>query len=81
MAVNATNVQALTKALDTSVVRFYFKKKDGSMREALGTRNLNLIPKEENPGHLQNVSDKAIVYWDLEEGAFRSVSNSSLVAI
>ena len=81
MTVNATSVRALTKALDTSVVRFYFKKKDGSMREALGTRNLDLIPKEENPGHLGDVSNKSTVYWDLEERAYRSVSNSSLVAI
>ena len=81
MAVNATNVKALTKALDTSVVRFYFKKKDGSMREALGTRNLSLIPKEEDPGHLVDTSNKATVYWDLEQRAFRSLSNSTLVAI
>jgi hypothetical protein len=51
------------------------------MREALGTRNLSLIPKEEDPGHLEDTSSKATVYWDLEQRAFRSLSNSTLVAI
>jgi len=79
MSKQKTSVDALQQTLDTSVARFHFRKKDGSVREALGTRCINLIPKGDAPSILHDTSDKAIVYWDLEQEGFRSVSVSSLV--
>lgn len=74
-------VKQLRNALSTSVVRFYFKKLDGTLREALGTRNVKLIPKAVSPKFIEDQSSKAIVYWDLEEESFRSVSVKSLAWI
>ena len=75
-------VRELRNALSTSVARFHFRKLDGSIREALGTRNTVLIPKgDHTPRSIEDQSSKAIVYWDLEEEGFRSVSVKSLVWI
>lgn len=73
-------VNALESKLETGVVRFYFTKKDGSTRSALGTRNLDLIPRGDLPSHLYNITS-AMVYWDLEACAYRSVSRSAEVEI
>ena len=74
-------VRELRNALSTSVVRFHFKKLDGTIREALGTRNVKLIPRATSPSFVEDQTSKAIVYWDLEEEGFRSVSVKSLAWI
>lgn len=74
-------VKELRDTLTKSVARFRFKKLDGTLREALGTRNVDLIPRETSPKFIEDQTSKAIVYWDLEEEGFRSVSISSLVWI
>jgi len=81
MNYSQTTVSNLINALDSSVVRFRFKKLDGSIRTALGTRNELLIPKQEEIKFIDDISNKSTVYFDLEEKAFRSFSKQAEVAI
>ena len=76
-----TTVQNLVRVLDEQVTRFQFRKKNGSLRTALGTRNEILIPKIDAPRLLDDISGKSVVFWDLEERAFRSFSKEAEVAV
>ena len=81
MNYSETSVQNLVRVLDEQVTRFQFRKKNGSLRIALGTRNEILIPKIDAPRLLDDVSTKSVVFWDLEERAFRSFSKEAEVAV
>lgn len=81
MYYSETTVQNLVRVLDEQVTRFQFRKKDGSIRRALGTRNEILIPKIDAPRLLDDVSPKSVVFWDLEERAFRSFSKEAEVSV
>ena len=65
------------KRLANGVVTFSFWKKDGSIREAKGTTNMLLIPKEDHPAALSPESVtpfSAIPFYDLDKRAWRSFS-------
>ena len=81
MYYSQTTVSNLINVLDENVTRFQFKKLDGSIRNALGTRNELLIPKEEGVTYLDDISNKSVVFWDLEEKAFRSFSKNAEVSV
>ena len=81
MYYSETTVPHLVQVLDEKVIRFQFRKKDGSMRNALGTRNEVLIPKQAQVKYLDDVSKKSFVFWDLEEQAFRSFSRDAEVSV
>jgi hypothetical protein len=81
MYYSQTTVSNLINLLDENVARFQFKKLDGSVRNALGTRNELLIPKEECIKFVDDISPKSVVFWDLEEKAFRSFSKQAEVSI
>jgi len=81
MNYSETTVQNLVRVLDEQVTRFQFRKKNGSLRTALGTRNEILIPKIDAPRLLDDISTKSVVFWDLEERAFRSFSKEAEVAV
>ena len=81
MYYSETTVKNLIQVLDENVTRFQFKKKDGSIRTALGTRNELLIPKQAQVSYLDDISDKSVVFWDLEEEDFRSFSKNAEVAV
>lgn len=78
----STTASELRNVLAQSVKRFKFVKLDGTIREALGTRDVTLIPKDvHTPKFIDDVSEKSIVYWDLDEQDFRSVSTKSFLGI
>ena len=81
MYYSETTVSNLINVLDENVTRFQFKKLDGSIRNALGTRNELLIPKEEEIKFIDDISDKSVVYFDLEARAFRSFSKNAEVSV
>ena len=81
MYYSETTVSNLINLLDENVARFQFKKMDGSIRNALGTRNELLIPKEECINMIDDISPKSVVFWDLEEKAFRSFSKTAEVSV
>lgn len=76
-----TTVPHLVRALDEQVVKFQFRKVDGSIRRALGTRNEVLIPKIDAPAYLGDISSESVVYWDLDERNFRSFSKKAEVSM
>ena len=70
------------KALNNGVIRFSFWKKDGSIREAVGTTNLVLIPLDKLPkntsyDHLPNY--QTITFFDLEKSEWRSFNIASFI--
>jgi len=81
MYYSETTVSNLVRVLDENVTRFQFKKLDGSIRNALGTRNELLIPKKAMVSYLDDISNKSVVFWDLEEEDFRSFSKTAEVSI
>ena len=81
MSYQETTSTQLREILNSGVVRFNFRKKDGSIRNALGTRNLDLIPKWTSPKHLEDISNTSIVYFDLEEQNYRSFCTNAEVAV
>ena len=81
MNYSKTTVSNLISLLDENVARFQFKKLDGSVRNALGTRNESLVPKEDEVSFIDDISKKSVVFWDLEEKAFRSFSKNAEVSV
>lgn len=82
MSYQETTTSALREILNGGVVRFQFRKKDGSIRNALGTRNVDLIPKNEYVKHVEDINEKkSVVFWDLEECSFRSLMTGVEVAV
>ena len=81
MYYSETTVSNLKRVLDENVARFQFRKKDGSIRNALGTRNELLIPKDQQVAYIDDISHKSVVFWDLEEEDFRSFSSDAEVSI
>lgn len=68
----------LRSALKNGVVRFTFLKKDGSVREAVGTlRNLEYQARTDRRG----TNPMLQVYYDLEKGAFRCFKRENLMSI
>ena len=64
-------VQTLRKNFET---KFKFQKKDRTEREARGTLNFDMIPKESTPKGTQTWEDPddIVKYWDLDKEAWRS---------
>lgn len=60
--------------LRTGIWRFSYFKVEGSIREAIGTLNPDLIPKEHHPKGEENISPKSGVfnYFDLGRNSWRS---------
>ena len=64
-------VQTLRENFET---KFKFQKKDCTEREARGTLNFDMIPKESTPKGTQTWEDPddIVKYWDLDKEAWRS---------
>lgn len=81
MLFKQVSISELRSMLDKGVVRFSYRKKDGSMRVALGTRNTNLIPCDEEVTEVEDINTaKATVYWDLESKGYRSLRSNAYKA-
>jgi hypothetical protein len=77
-------IDILHKSLHGSTpVIFSFIKKDGTMRNAIGTLHENLIPEGMKPKDPSaNFAGDNLKYFDLEKNAWRSLSKDcSLVHI
>ena len=80
--------ESFRDALSNGFARFTYFKKDGSTRTALGTRSACLIPIERAPKGLTSDGEmkwednaKAIPYYDLEKGEWRSFSVLNFVKL
>ena len=62
-------------------VSFVFRKADGSMRTARGTRNLSFIPAHLHPKHPEDQASPKVNYYDYGERGWRSFSIGNLIRI
>lgn len=69
----------LKAAMKQRIVKFYFKKVDGSVREAYGTLKENLIPA--TSGESRKKNDTIQVYYDTEKQSWRSYKRANLISI
>ena len=67
--------QALRERLSTGSVKFYFRKTNGDLRLALGTRDLTRIPQTGQPKGGE-APPGVTSFFDLEKAAWRSISHT-----
>jgi len=73
-----TNVK-LRAQLGRKVCKFYFKKVDGTLRQAFGTLMSERVPETKGTG--RKPSDGVQVYFDTEKDEWRSFKKCNLVRI
>lgn len=70
----------LKAAMKQRIVKFYFQKVDGTMREAWGTLNEKLVPA--TSGNDKRAKNETIqVYYDSEKQSWRSFKRANLIQI
>lgn len=69
----------LKAEMKKKIVKFYFKKVDGSVREAYGTLNEKLMPAI--TGNDKRANDTVQTYYDTERGEFRCYKKANLLSI
>lgn len=68
----------LQMEMKKGIVKFYFQKVDGSIREAYGTLNENLLP--ESKGNERKQNDTVQTYFDTEVQEYRCFKKANLAA-
>ncbi len=68
------SIKALRSNLRKGPFKFYFEKKDGTIREAYGTLNMELIPEANQPKTDRASSPMIVTFYDLNKDAWRSLS-------
>lgn len=70
-------------AFQQNIVRFKYKKLDGSTREAIGTTNLTVIERVGGkvPQSAFDPNSKSFSYFDLEKKEWRSISRENLASL
>ena len=79
----------IKRLLNEGTVRFLYEKNNGEIREALGTRNIDILMNDEGSGFTEDDKPKgtgreyetSCPYWDLEKKAWRSVRIDSVITI
>ena len=74
-----TNIK-LRVAMKERIVKFYFQKVDGSIREAYGTLKDSLLPDSKGTDNRKK-SDTVQTYFDTERGEFRCFKKANLIEI
>lgn len=82
----ADEVMMLESKMLEQAVRFQFKKKDNSIRDAIGTRKRELMVQEDGKvwepvGAQKPECPTTLGFWDLEKKAWRCLIVSNLVAV
>ena len=65
----------LEQSMKIGIVKFYFQKIDGTIREAWGTTNPNIIPTTDGN---RTYTNTVKVYFDTEKKAWRSFKKINL---
>ena len=76
----------LKAALESGIVTFKFKKANGDIRSASGTRRLTPaialgITEEDMPKGVRKEVEGVITFWDIDKGAWRSCRENSIISI
>jgi hypothetical protein len=66
-------------AMKSKIVKFYYQKVDGTMREAYGTLSDRLMPATGNDNRKKN--DTVQVYYDTECQEWRCFKKANLVSV
>ena len=74
-----TNIK-LRAAMKERIVKFYFQKVDGSVREAYGTLNEKLMPAIAGTDNRKK-NDTVQTYYDTERQEFRCFKKANLLKI
>ena len=69
----------LAAAMRIGIVRFYFQKIDGTIREAWGTLRSDLIPQHNGDDRKRN--DTVQAYYDTERQEYRCFKKLNLISI
>lgn len=77
----AAMIAELKKRMQTSVVEFYFTKRDGSLRRAFGTTMPSLAASHINGRGISRDSVNTVAFWCIEKGGWRSCRYESIVKI
>ena len=74
------NIQNFKNALHTGIVEFKYKKKNGEIREARGTLNIDVMGEDNAPkGTGYDIADTNIRYYDLNSNGWRSFIRENLI--
>lgn len=71
----------LVHQLKNRVVRFEFRKKDGSIRESLGTRRVDLMPAAENKERSGPERTGVVCFYDFTVNGWRSFRDTTEVRV
>ena len=77
----AWQVFKLKAKMAKGIVKFYFRKIDGTIREAYGTLRTDLIPQTESSSDSRKKNDTVQTYYDTEKQSFRCFKVANLVEI
>ncbi len=69
----------LKTAMKSCIVKFYFQKVDGTIREAYGTLKESIVPQTHGTGRKQ--SDTVQTYFDTEKSEWRCFKKANLIQI
>ena len=69
----------LKREMQGKIVKFYFQKVDGTLREAYGTLKESLLPPTQGTGRKAN--DTLQTYFDTEKQEWRCYKKANLVRI
>lgn len=64
----------LREKLREGIIQFAFRKKDGNLRLAIGTTNLELVPLSDYPKGTGKVTHNSVRFFDTQKRMWRSVS-------
>ena len=79
------DIKDFRKQLSEGIVEFKFTKKDGSIREARGTTNPDIISEfvkpitSDKPKRDIKISDNSTRYFDIDSKGWRSFVNENLI--
>ena len=73
-------IEKLKGEMKKKIVKFYFKKVDGSVREAYGTLNEKLMPAITGTDNRKK-NDTVQTYYDTERQEFRCFKKANLMSI
>lgn len=82
MAYNKMTTQEIKDILSEGEVKFSYEKKDGTIREAFGTRSVTILELHDaipTGGKVEN--DNVIPYFDLDAMAWRSFKAENFIGV
>jgi len=77
----AAMIVELKKRMQTSVVEFYFYKKNGELTRRFGTTQSSLVQKHINGRGISRDSVNTVAFFDCEAGGWRSFRYESLAKV